>query len=235
MLAVLRVLSGAIGLTAALPLGAMAQTPPSNRITTAGTGEVRLAPDWATITFSVAADDSSAFAAASAGTAVTQRVVAALEGVGLAGDSLVRVSFSVGPLYNWSEGRQLLGYRGEASIRVDVRQLGQLAKIIDAALAAGATGVSGLQFRSNREEEARVEALKQAVAKARSDAEVLVVATGTRLGKAIRVRTGRDSGPLFEAYQVRGYMGSAAPDLTPRDVVIYAEVEIDWELLVAPR
>jgi len=79
--------------------------------------------------------------------------------------------------------QKLLGYRARATINVDVRELTLLANIIDTTLTAGATRVSDLRFRSNREEEARGEALRQAVRQARSDAEVLAEAAGGTLGR----------------------------------------------------
>jgi hypothetical protein len=235
MLQPFRVLVAGTALIAAIPSAAMTQSPERSRVTATGSGDVALAPDWAIVAFTVTADDSSAFAAASASTAATERVRAALAALGLSGDSLVRVTFGVQPRYNWAEGQQLLGYRGEAIVRVDVRRLGQLAGIIDTALAAGATAVWGIQFRSHREEEARVTALKQAVARARADAEVVAVAAGGRLGRALEVRTRPDRGsfPPAAYFQVQASV-SGVPELSPQEVVVAAVVEIDWELVIEP-
>ena len=204
------------------------------RITTTGTGEVALTPDWAIMTFDITADDSSAVVAAATSTDATERVLDALANLGYVGDSVVQVSFSVQPKYDWSQGQKLLGYRGQATVRLEVRDLDLLARIIDAALSAGATGVSGLRFRSDTEEEARVEALRQAVALARSDAEVLADAAGGRLGQSLEIKTSPGAFPYYAvAEQARraSFAGQAAPDLTPQDVIVMVVVEMEWEFL----
>jgi uncharacterized protein YggE len=206
--------------------------PEASRVVTTGVGEVMLAPDWATMAFDVTADDSSASEAASASTAATRRVVAALARLGLTEDSVVRVSFSVGPRFDYQQQR-VRGYFGRGTVRIEVRRLDQLAQIIDAALAAGATEVSGLRFRSNREEEARAEALRQALVQARADAEVLATAAGGRLGRALEIRHERGVRPSFGFSELAGMAstGPAAPDLTPQDVVVLVVVETQWEYL----
>lgn len=235
MLPIPRVLAFAMTIVATVASGAAAQAGPS-RIVTNGNGEVSLRPDWATMALDVTADDSSAIAAASSSTAATERVLAALAALGLSGDSTVRVSYNVGPRYDWSEGQRILGYRAQATIRIDVRDLDRLASIIDTTLAAGATAVSGLRFRSDREEEARVEALRQAVAQARADAEVLADAAGGRLGRPLELSTERTFRPSFGFSEIaRARSGpSTAPDLTPQDVVVLVVVQAEWELLRNP-
>jgi uncharacterized protein YggE len=235
MLPISRILAFAMMIVATVASGAAAQAGPS-RIVTNGNGEVSLRPDWATMALNVTADDSSASAAASSSTAATERVLAALAALGFAGDSVVRVSYSVGPRYDWSEGQRILGYRAQATIRIDVRDLDRLAAIIDTTLAAGATAVSGLRFGSDREEEARVEALRQAVAQARADAEVLANAAGGRLGRPLELSTERTFRPSFALSEIaRARSGpSTAPDLTPQDVVVLVVVQAEWELLRNP-
>jgi hypothetical protein len=159
-------------------------------------------------------------------------VVAALAGLGLTGDSLVRVSFTVGPRFDYQEQR-VRGYFGRGTVRIEVKQLDRLAQIIDTALAAGATEISGLRFRSDGEEKARAEALKRAVAQARADAEVLAAASGGHLGRLLEIRHERAVQPSFGFSELVATASSrpAAPDLTPQDVVILVVVETQWEFV----
>lgn len=227
-----------VSVAAIIPGSVVGQADELPRIRTNGNGEVTLPPDWATMALDVTADDSSAIAAASTTTAATERVLGALAGLGFSGDLVVRVSYSVGPQYNWREGQELLGYRAESTIRIDVRELERPASIIDTSLAAGATAVSGLRSRSDREEEARVEALRQAVAQARVDAEVLAEAAGGRLGRPLELSTERELLPSFAFSDLAAYArtgGPTAPDRTPQDLVVLVVVRAEWELLMEPR
>jgi uncharacterized protein YggE len=205
----------------------------SPRIATTGVGEVSLAPDWATLAIDITAEDSSAAGAANTSAAATRRVVAAMAALGLAGDSVVRVSFSVGPRYDYQEQR-VRGYSGRGTVRIEVKELDQLGRIIDTALAVGATGISGLRFHSNREEAARADALRQAVAQARADAQVLALAAGGQLGRPLEIRTDREVRPSFGFAELAAYARSGAaeaPELTPQDVVVMVVVETRWELV----
>jgi uncharacterized protein YggE len=219
-----------------IPKDLLPQSAEPSRILTNGNGEVTLAPDWATLALEATVEDSSALAAATASTAISQRILAALEAYGLSGDSVVRVTFSVGQRYGYvqDQGDKLRGYSARATVRVDVRELSHLAAIIDTALSVGATGVSGLRFRSDREEEARFEALRDAVAQAKADAEVLAEAAGGTLGPPLEIQTERARMPSFAFSELVAYArtgGPAAPELTVQDVIVFVEVRTEWALL----
>ena len=64
--------------------------------------------------------------------------------------------------------------------------------------------------------------------------QVLAVAAGGQLGRALEILTNRDVRPSFGFAELSGYArtgATEAPELTPQDVVVMVVVETRWELL----
>jgi hypothetical protein len=153
------------------------------------------------------------------------------------GDSVQVAGVAVRP----NEDRQsglVNGYDAQAVVRVTVRSLDRLGQILDQALGAGATGVEGISFASDRDSLAQRDALARAYAAAHANAEALATAAGLRLGVLVRISTERDfgfGGPFgganLEEITVTGYTGYWTVPIAPRDVVARATVQATWRLV----
>lgn len=77
-----------------------------------------------------------------------------------------------------------------------VRDLGRAGRIVDAAVAAGATGVSGPSLFSGDQSGLYEAALKAAVTQAKAKAQALAEATGTSLGRVTAVVEGGGQTPI---------------------------------------
>ena len=177
-----------------LALGAvpvMAQQPaaPPPQIVTSARGEVSATPDRATILFAVETHGKSA-AAAGAQNARTQRAVLdTLRALGFSKTDLSTVGYSVSPEYDYNnrDGKPplLTGYVARNAVRANVRKIDLVGPAIDAALAKGSNNVSSLQFETSQIDSVRRAAMKEAVGRARADAEAMAVAAGGSLGSLI--------------------------------------------------
>jgi len=116
-----------------------------------------------------------------------------------------------------------------------------LGKVIDAAINAGATDVSSIQFLSTNIEQARRSALTEAVKQARMDADAMARAAGGALGKLITVNTTGVSQPVvFRGGGMDNVMltsassGGMPTPITPGDVAVIAMVFTRWEFVSSP-
>jgi uncharacterized protein YggE len=123
-------------------------------------------------------------------------------------------------------------------IRAEVRRLESLGKVIDAAIGAGTTGVSGVQYFAANAEEARRSAMAQAVQEARTDADVLARAAGGSLGRLIAVNSVGVSQPFPRDYNMVALTSTRAPgaptNITPGELNITAMVAGRWEFIPGP-
>jgi len=215
------------------PSMVQAQQPdPRPMVETVGTGERYIAPDRAGVMLFVESKAVSAAAAAAANARSVRAVRDTLARLGL--DSAVATaSYNVGPDYEQSpraEGPRRIGYVARTVIRVQLRQLDLIGRVIDAALARGATGVENVWFESSTAEQARREAMADAAQAARRDAEALASSLGGTLGRLISVSTVGSMDPrrMNMALESAMKMGT---QITPNEIVVRSAVETRWEFL----
>jgi uncharacterized protein len=223
----------------ATPLQAQRDTVLIPQISTTARGEVQVTPDRATVTIAVETRGQTAAAAAAANAQRQQTVLTALKGAGIAAAQIKTVGFNVFPEYTYdNQGRtppKITGYRASNSVMVEVRQIDQVGKILDTALAAGANNISGVQFYSSTADAARRDALAKAVEKARADADVLARAAGGTVGRLIEVGTAEYQMPIPRPYDMamaRGVASQAAPTpIEPGEYTIAASVSVRWQFV----
>jgi uncharacterized protein YggE len=167
-------------------------------ITVTGNGTGKAAPDTAHLSFGVSTDAATSAAAVSANAAKMDKVPA-LKRVGIPDSDIQTENVSVYPRHE--DGNSRAGYTANNTVEVTVHGVKRAGPVIDAATAAGATEAGGPSLERENQDALYREALKDAVADARSKAQVLAGATGVSLGRVTRVE---------EAAQNYGY-GVFAP------------------------
>lgn len=216
-----------------------AGSPSAPEIETIGSGERRIAPDRATVMIQIESRASSAAAAAALNATAAQAVRDALRRMRV-DTAAATASYHVGPEFgpprpaDREEAPRVIGYIARTVVRARITQLDQLGPAMDAALAAGATGIEGLFFESSGANDARRAALADAAAAARRDAEVLARAMGGSLGAMIGTSTLGMGDPRRYNLAVRGgydFGGVGATQITPTEIVITAAVAARWRFL----
>lgn len=221
-------------------------------ITASGRGEVPITPDRATVLVSVETRAPSATAAANENSTKTSAVLDALRRSGLAQSDITTSSYTVGQdLRSFRMGPSgpepptaPTQFLARNSIRANVRRPADVGKVIDAALAAGATSIASVQFSSPSTDEARRNAISMAVSQAQKDADALARAAGGSLGRLLSISS-TPGGPFSTSYATDTYFpmeavmagGSAAyaPMINPRDLTVAVSVFGRWEFVPAAR
>lgn len=216
---------------------AAAQVTPAHDATpsvaAAGRAEVLLTPDEATVAITIRTNAPNAAAASSRNEATASAVVEAIEALDLAMDSLRLTNLRVYPNREYTpEGPRDAGYNADRSISVTTDDVSDVARIVSAALGAGATEIGHVAYSSSRSDEARAEVLAQAVRNARADAEIVAAAAGGRLGGVLLISTQDVSIPRP---MMRGFGGDEAAEMSaarnlpdPEDISISAFVTGHW-------
>lgn len=224
------VCAGALGLalTAAQAPAALAQAAPpvadtmfrATTLNLAAFGEVKVAPDMATINLGVMTEAPTARAAMQANAAQMNKVMAALKKAGLADRDIQTSQLNLSPQYRYeqNEAPKLVGYQASNQVTLTVRDLGRLGQVVDATVAAGANQVHGISFGLNDPAEAENAARRAAVKALEAKAALYAEATGHRIVR------------LVSLSEAGGY---AAPP--PMPVAMFARAEAaDMSTKVAP-
>jgi len=120
------------------------------------------------------------------------KVLSALDEADIARRDVRTSMLSLSPTLDYSSdnGPRVTGYQALNSLSVTVRDLAAVGKVIDAALAAGASTLDSLEFTLEDGRAAAAEARSAAVADAFARASTIAAAARARVGRVIAVTEG---------------------------------------------
>jgi uncharacterized protein YggE len=145
-----------------------------------GTGTVTTSPDIASAFLGVVTENKLLSAAQKENSLVMDRVIASIIKLGIDEKDIKTENYSITPEYDFVEGKQVFrGYRVNNNIRITIRDISQVGKVIDTAVANGANAVFNVNFsllnRAEIYKRALDLAIKDAVEKAKSMENTLKV------------------------------------------------------------
>ena len=180
-------------------------------------GEVRVAPDQATISFGVVTDEATAQAAMAANARRMNEVVATLRRVGIEARDVQTSGLNLSAQYDYQENQppRLRGYQVANRVKVRVRDLAKLGSTVDAVVEAGVNQIDGVEFGLADPRGAEDQARRLAVQALQAKAALYAEALGKPLGS---IRTLTESGgyvpqprPVMFARAASAEMASSTP------------------------
>jgi uncharacterized protein YggE len=161
-------------------------------ITVSGTGRVKYTPDIAYLSLGLQTEDPTANGAWQKNAAAVKKVFDALRALGVLDKDLQTTGVNVSPKYHRpkDEEPRLVGYVATYKLSVTARKLGDIGKLLDAAVEAGANRSVGIRFACAKAEKLLDEARAAAVKEARKKAELYVTGAGAQLGLVRSVSEG---------------------------------------------
>lgn len=185
-----------------VPAAALAGTPlpDAPHVVVQGEGEVSVVPDAAIVTMVVRHRASSPIEAKRMADSAVNALLQAAPGFGVEPDDVTASDLALREEIDFDENDRPLPPAHVASREVKVRidDLETLGAYMDAALAAGMTGVGDVAFKSSNEVSLRKEARDRAVAQAKEKAAGLATAFGGTLGPVYSINS-------LNSMQAHGY------------------------------
>lgn len=229
-------------LSVLVPLAFLATALPAyaGTISIEGRGEVRAAPDMASINSGVTTQGATAREALDANSAAMTDLIAALKEAGIENRDIQTSGFSVNPNYVYSDARDDLGYtlppringyQVSNSVTVLVRDLDTLGSILDRSVTVGANTVNGVTFSVADPSELLNEARKAAFADARTKAELYAEAAGAELGDLESISERQDfNGPQPYPMYARAEMAASSVPVEAGEMTFAISVNVAWDL-----
>ena len=178
----------------AAPL-AFAQAPPpaadtmfrATTLNLAADGEIKAAPDMATISLGVMTQAKTAAEAMQGNAQRMTQVVAALKKGGIAAKDIQTSGLNLSPQYVYEQNQppRLTGYQASNQVTVTVHDLTRLGAAVDATVSAGANEIHGISFGLNDPTAAENAAREDAVKALQAKADLYAKATGYRIGRLV--------------------------------------------------
>jgi uncharacterized protein YggE len=180
-------------------------------------------------------------------------VIAALKRSGVADRDIQTAAISLSPRYSNPEleaqlraretgqpyvpptqAARIIGYEARNNVQVRVRRLGNMGRIIDTLIAAGANEVNGPSFTMDEPRAALDEARVEAMANARQRAELYARAAGMRVVRILSISEGGGYYPVQEIF-VTGRAAANAPPppptpVAPGELTLGVNLSVQFEL-----
>jgi uncharacterized protein YggE len=196
-------------------------------VTVTGTGSVDATPDRAQFSFGVTTQAATATEALNENATIARRVISALKAAGVAGADIQTQAVSLEPRYT-DDGAAIIGYTATNTVAATLRDIGRSGAVVDAAVGAGANQVQGPSLTRSDQSTLYATALRAAFADARSKAQAIARATGTRLGAARNVTEG-SAAPPPEPVADGAFATAATPTpVEPGKQTIQATVTVEF-------
>ncbi|HSF04405.1 MAG TPA: SIMPL domain-containing protein [Methylomirabilota bacterium] len=163
-------------------------------ITVTGTGKVAVAPDTALVLLGVELRAPSLVDATTQASKQMSTVLERVKALGVSERDITTVTYSVDPVSPprrpEDETVRIAGYRVVNVVQLRIRELPAVGRIVEAAMAAGATTIRGVRFTVADPAKPEAEARALAVRDAQAKASQLAEASGARLGELVSLTDG---------------------------------------------
>ena len=228
----LRNLLTATALTALLATPALAA---DRVIVVTGQGEASAVPDSAQLSAGVITQGKTASAALSENSRAMNSVFAALKRSGIPERSIQTSNFNISPQYtpydgNNPQSQKIIGYQVSNQVTVKIDDISKVGEGLDALVDSGANQAGGINFSFKNPKpllaEARAEAVKDAMEKARTYAG----AAGITLGGIVSIQEGGNDYPRPMPMMMTARKEDAATPVAAGEQAVTASVSVTFSI-----
>lgn len=213
---------------------AQAQMAEPTLLTVTAEGSVARAPDLVEMAGGVMTSAPTAAAAMADNARKMTAVMAAVRKAGVAERDIQTRGLSLQPQYRYEDNRQpvLTGYQATNTLALRLRDVGNVGRLLDTLVTAGANQIEGPNFRLDKPEAALDEARLAAVKTARARAELYAKAAGLSVKRIVAISEGAEMAPPVPMPMVKMAMADAreSTPVAPGEVGLTVNVTMRFEL-----
>ncbi|HVX90232.1 MAG TPA: SIMPL domain-containing protein [Candidatus Paceibacterota bacterium] len=202
-------------------------TPAANTITVTGQGQASVAPDIATITYTVSETGATVSEAQNAATEKSNAALTAVTGLGVDEKDIRTVSYNVNPQYEETPcggvnacpkylppaNQRIVGYEVSETIAVKVRDLDKTGDVLQTLGGLGVQNIYGPDLGLDNPNAGQDAARANAIANAKKEAQTLAAQLGVHLVRIVSFNDNQGGVvyPMFKATAMSAGSDAAAP------------------------
>jgi uncharacterized protein YggE len=202
-------------------------------IPASGDGSVAVRPDAARVTVSVVNQAATGAEAASQNATVATAVIEAIRRLLGANADVKTVSYNLTPVYSNprnGSAAQIVGFMALNSVEAIAADPNLAGRVIDTAVAAGATRIEGIRLFLQDDDASRAQALRLASQRARVKADAIALGLGVRLGQMLYAQEGVSSLPPAGSDRIGGALTTVPTPVEVGTLEVRATVTVDIEI-----
>ena len=197
-------------------------------------GQVKVAPDQASITLGVQSKAATASDALRQNASDMNRVMSSLRRAGLPDKAIQTSNLTLEPQYTYAQNLPpvLNGYQVSDDVVITVDDLSKLGQVLDAVVTAGANQVNGISFGLKDPGAAEDAARLAAVKSLRAKSDLYVQATGYRAARLVSLSEGGGYAPepVRPMMAMAKSVGASMTPVSPGELTVRVDVSGLYEL-----
>jgi uncharacterized protein YggE len=192
------------------------QPPPEPTVVTSGEGIVQAVPDRAWVNISAESRAGNPRDAQKRNAELMNPVIEKLKGAGIPAEAIRTIGYDLQQEWDFVNNRRVSrGYVARNTIEVRIDAVDRVGEILEIAVGTGATSVSGIRFDLKDRAKLERDALRLAVADARTKADAAAAGAGRTIDRILRIEEhGVISRPPMP-YMAREAAAAQASDAPP--------------------
>ncbi len=197
-----------------------------NTIEVSGTGTFSKKPDEAIVHLGVQTQSDDAVTAQKDNAAKMEKVIKALRDAGIPKDDIETSNYTMYPVKDQA-GEKITGYVVSNRLKVSIKDINKAGDVIDKAVKAGASEINSINFTVSNEtqQEAREQAIKNAVTAARLDADRLARELGVEIISPLQASTGGGTVTTSRFVEAK----SLTTPIEPGNITVSASVSVIYQ------
>ncbi|MBI2024841.1 MAG: SIMPL domain-containing protein [Candidatus Harrisonbacteria bacterium] len=212
---------------------------PARTINVSAEGKVVVAPDIATLSFSVVTEGADPSVIQEKNTEKINKVIEFIKAEGIESKDIKTSGYNLNPVYEYDRSKQrseIVRYSLTQTVIVKIRDFDKVGPIIAGLTPRGVNRISGLSFDIEDPDKFLNEARKEAFEKARAKAETMAAAVGVRVKRVITFNEygGGYPIPVYERAVALGVGGDVAaptpPTIEPGSQEVTVQVNVVYEI-----
>ena len=204
-------------------------------VTLDATGQVKAAPDQATVSLGVQTQARTAAAALAENRTRMNAAMAALSAQGVGARDIQTSALNLQAQYDYQQGQaqRLTGYQADNQVTIVVHDLARLGAVVDAVTASGANQLSGIAFSLSDPTVQEDVARREAVRRLRARAELYAQATGLKVARLVNLSETSNAPPILRPMMMRAMAGAekiAPTPVEPGELTVQVQLSAMYEL-----
>ena len=199
-------------------------------------GKALAVPDTAQINLGIQVNKTTVEETQKEANEKINNTIQAIKKLGIEEKYIKTINYSVYPDYDYRSGQKIIGYNINITLQVKVKDFDKVNQVIDTATSLGLNQIGNLEFTLDDEklEEAKMEARKEAIEKAKIKASQIAKAGGLRLGKIVNISENiipNYPTPLLRSTGIGGEVEDQKTEIQPGESEITISVILSYETL----
>jgi uncharacterized protein YggE len=216
--------------------------PIQRTVSVSAEGKVSVAPDIATVVFSVVSEGKDPKVVQGENTEKMNTAIAFVKSQGVEEKDIKTSGYNLYPQYDYGNGKifpakapTIVGYSLTQTVTVKVRDLEKVGDILGGLPGAGVNQIQGTSFDIDDPDAYLAEARAQAFEKARQKARAMAAANGARIGRVVTFNESTGGWPIYFskaelAADGRGGASMPAPAVEPGSQDVMVSVSVIYEV-----